>query len=412
MRITCPTCSTQYEVDENDISFSGQDVQCSECMTIWTQARGGEATNPRSADSIVSEDKSDDDVADVSEAPDEAPEEETVSDLNFPDEPEEAPVKFDYPDIADSPEEDTPAVAVEEPEDEAPEAVPTEPEAEIAEPTQDTDDDIDDDENPIWKEIAALAQEASDDAAKNSSEESQYTPPDSIPPIQETPVVPDEQEPIAKTASEGERPWEAAAEAEEEGFSDFVWNDPSKEDDEPEEESPKEDEANPGDTRFTPLADTAAGKLDDMDDDVIAAALNEQMAIEDELEGAPQPEGRDIANIPVELGGPRRRTPNVDALKDSVRSKSVKLTKEEEQEQVPARRFRRGLSLILLIFVILLAVYVSENQIVEYLPAAGPYLETYGSYVDILRANAEVFAANMWELILQGVDWVKAKIDG
>lgn len=149
-----------------------------------------------------------------------------------------------------------------------------------------------------------------------------------------------------------------------------------------------------------------------MDDDLIAAALNEQMAIEDALDDAPRPEARDVASIPVELGGARARTPNVDALKESVRTKSVKLTKEEEKEQVPARRFRRGLSLILLIFVIFLAVYALQARIVEYLPAAEPYLETYASYVDILRANAEIFAAKTWALILQGVDWVMAKISG
>ncbi|MCK4861151.1 MAG: zinc-ribbon domain-containing protein, partial [Rhodobacteraceae bacterium] len=53
MRITCPTCSTQYDVDESDIAVTGQDVQCTECMTIWTQARSGEATNPRSAGEIA-----------------------------------------------------------------------------------------------------------------------------------------------------------------------------------------------------------------------------------------------------------------------------------------------------------------------------------------------------------------------
>ena len=432
MRITCPNCSTQYEVDENDISFTGQDVQCSECMTIWTQTRGGEATNPRMADDLAEETSSDDEIAEIPDEPDEAPEAEIVSDLNYPEEPEEAPVAFDYPDATELPEEeDAPAAEITEPDDDeadAPELdeIPetdeasdedevSEDELEPLETSETTDDDSDSEEDPIWKEIAALANEASEDLEDTSTSEPEYFPPDDIPPIQSTPVVPDEQEAAEKVANEQERPWEAAAEAEEEGFSDFVWSDPSS-DDEPDEdvltETDNSGSESSGKPQFTPLPDTSGEQLEKMDDDLIAAALNEQMAIEDALEDEPHPAERDIANVPVELGGPRRRTPNVEALKSSVRAKSVKLTKEEEKEKVPARRFRRGLSLILLIFVILLAVYVSKGQIVEYLPVAEPYLETYASYVDILRANAEVFAANVWELTLQGVDWVMAKING
>lgn len=99
MRITCPNCSTQYEVEENDISFSGQDVQCSECMTIWTQSRNGEATNPRMADDLVEDDSPVDVAEEVTEFSEDGEQEEIVSDLNFPDEPEEKPVHYDYPDV-------------------------------------------------------------------------------------------------------------------------------------------------------------------------------------------------------------------------------------------------------------------------------------------------------------------------
>ena len=90
MRITCPTCSTQYEVDEKDISFTGQDVQCSECMTIWTQSRNGEATNPRKADELTDEKSTDNGSEEIAAVADAEIEEEIVSDLNYPDDPENA----------------------------------------------------------------------------------------------------------------------------------------------------------------------------------------------------------------------------------------------------------------------------------------------------------------------------------
>ncbi len=37
MRLICPNCSAQYEVDENVIPSSGRDVQCSSCGHTWFQ---------------------------------------------------------------------------------------------------------------------------------------------------------------------------------------------------------------------------------------------------------------------------------------------------------------------------------------------------------------------------------------
>ncbi len=384
MRITCPTCSTQYDVDENDISFTGQDVQCTECMTVWTQARNGEATNPRLAGAVV------DDGEEIS-----SEEDETL-------EAEEVPLEDATASIMDEePDEDTQDDEIAELE-ELDGTVP-EPETENDDLADDPvepdalDDDDDEDENPIWKEIAALAQEARSDSDSESTD-SEYSPPDDMPPIQTQPVVPDEAELSADDDDDEDRPWDAAADSEE-GFSDFVWNDPSNgDDDEPETDDSSADKSEP---EFTALEETSDDALDNMDDDLISAALNEQMAIEDALEDAPKSAGRDISDVPVELGGPRARTPNVEALKDSVRSKSVKLTTEELKEQVPARRFRRGLSFILLVFVILGAVYIARNTITEYIPAVGPYLESYATFVDLLRTKAEVLGAYVWDLVMQ-----------
>ena len=404
MRITCPTCSTQYDVDENDIAFTGQDVQCTECMTVWTQTRSGEASNARLADAL---DGDKEQTPEVEKKVDVA-QEDAISPIAVEDEDEdEDATRDDQEDEITAPEEleETKSDAtLDSPEDDEPEGNSVEPETSVD----------DDNENPIWKEIAALAKEARAESEGESTSESDYSPPDDQPPIQSSPVIPDEAEPAIDTPDEDDRPWEVAAESDE-SFSDFVWSDPSKES---ATEAETDGAATDGDEdgsldqskpEFTPLTDTSGGPLGKMDDDLIAAALNEQMAIEDALEYAPQPAGRDISDVPVELGGPRSRIPNVEALKNSVRSKSVELTPDELQEQVPARRFRRGVTLILLIFVVLGAIYISRATITEYVPAIGPYLETYATYVDLLRAKAEVLGAYVWDSITQGYDLVIAR---
>ncbi|MBL3607639.1 zinc-ribbon domain-containing protein [Rhodovulum sulfidophilum] len=43
MRLTCPKCGAQYEVDEAVIPDEGRDVQCSNCNHIWFQEPSGAA---------------------------------------------------------------------------------------------------------------------------------------------------------------------------------------------------------------------------------------------------------------------------------------------------------------------------------------------------------------------------------
>lgn len=44
MRLVCPNCSAQYEVDESVIPEAGRDVQCSSCGKTWWQTRSAEDT--------------------------------------------------------------------------------------------------------------------------------------------------------------------------------------------------------------------------------------------------------------------------------------------------------------------------------------------------------------------------------
>src|SRR5690606_18399238 len=42
MRLICPSCGAQYEVDESVIPDGGRDVQCSNCGHAWFQRSAGQ----------------------------------------------------------------------------------------------------------------------------------------------------------------------------------------------------------------------------------------------------------------------------------------------------------------------------------------------------------------------------------
>jgi len=60
MRLTCPNCSAQYEVDERVIPQNGRDVQCSACGHTWYQYPMEVALQMRASDLDEDEDEDDD----------------------------------------------------------------------------------------------------------------------------------------------------------------------------------------------------------------------------------------------------------------------------------------------------------------------------------------------------------------
>ena len=402
MRITCPTCAAQYDVNENDIAFTGQEVQCSECMTVWTQTRSGEVENAHAADALIEEPE-----VEAVEPAQASPEWATISELA-----EETQAEAD--EISDVEEievevQSKTAEANEEPkiEDEYP--APEEPVL------------VDEAVSPIVEDTPAeVTEDSVDETEANTkqdepeSADADYTPPDEMPPIQGAPAASDEAEPIFPAPDEDERPWETE-EIRDDELTGFVWSDPTKAETDEDIAEPAhtddDEKPDPVDDSST-FEDAANGSLEEIDDSDIARALKAQMEIEDELESNPEQAKRDLEAVPEELGGRRSRAPDMDALKSSVRAKSVDLTKDELQEAKPARRFRRGFVLTLVLFAALAAVYVLRGQIGEAIPAVQPYLETYATLVDTLRAQAEGLVNTAWALILQGFDWVMAKISG
>lgn len=50
MRLVCPNCDAEYEVDDNLVPAEGRDVQCSNCTTTWFQAALSDKIEPSPAD--------------------------------------------------------------------------------------------------------------------------------------------------------------------------------------------------------------------------------------------------------------------------------------------------------------------------------------------------------------------------
>ncbi|WP_417587733.1 zinc-ribbon domain-containing protein [Pararhodobacter oceanensis] len=63
MRLTCPNCSAQYEVDEKVIPQNGRDVQCSACGHTWYQYPMEVALQMRAAELDDDDDEDDEDRA-------------------------------------------------------------------------------------------------------------------------------------------------------------------------------------------------------------------------------------------------------------------------------------------------------------------------------------------------------------
>jgi predicted Zn finger-like uncharacterized protein len=86
MRITCPNCGAQYEVDDALIPEAGRDVQCSNCGKGWFQARHPEPVEPVEEEPVATEVVVEDTVAAEAAAPSPEPEpvEDTVAEVAEP----------------------------------------------------------------------------------------------------------------------------------------------------------------------------------------------------------------------------------------------------------------------------------------------------------------------------------------
>lgn len=101
MRLVCPNCGAQYEVDDRVIPDSGRDVQCSACGHAWYQMPQGyseadaEAAQPDHDDTLLPEDEDEGEspAEDVAAAPREPAPVESDAEASEP----EAPAAVDAP---------------------------------------------------------------------------------------------------------------------------------------------------------------------------------------------------------------------------------------------------------------------------------------------------------------------------
>jgi predicted Zn finger-like uncharacterized protein len=138
MRITCPNCAAQYEVDEGLIPDSGRDVQCSNCGKGWFQAKHPEdAAEPE--DTTLAVDETDEATADAGEPTRAEP--QTMAEAVAEDETE------DFEDEVEAGlEDEAESLAVSDEEDAAPQPVaPAEPDTD----DEALDDDIDEAPAPV-----------------------------------------------------------------------------------------------------------------------------------------------------------------------------------------------------------------------------------------------------------------------
>ncbi|MEI4471489.1 zinc-ribbon domain-containing protein [Frigidibacter sp. MR17.24] len=94
MRLTCPNCAAQYEVDAQMIPDTGRDVQCSNCGQMWFQPPEG--VDPASFAAPVADDWAEDDPSPEDRAPEEDAGADTEPDATA--EPAYATVHADAPD--------------------------------------------------------------------------------------------------------------------------------------------------------------------------------------------------------------------------------------------------------------------------------------------------------------------------
>ncbi len=359
MRITCPSCGTQYDVDENDIAFSGQEVQCSECQEIWIQKRDG---------SVLALD-TDEPEETVAPKGDEAPAEEPAEPgVRPPEETEKVKEVWDeISELAKTTEDD-------------PEEEPDESESDEADEEPETD-------FPPIQETPAVVDEPANEQANDRTEkpwESDEIPEDDAAAEEVSGILDEIEDAIEITETEDELSEKITPEAEEDGATGE-----NEESDVDKDEKGEEDDESDVKLRLVSDADADEGEdeavenEDEFDEDELLKTFRTQIEIEDELEANPPPVDENVTPLPADLIGRRARGANIDAVKESIRSADT-----GESAVTPRNRFRRGFILPLLLLAIVAAIYVFSGSIVAMVPALAPVVNSVIAFVDVVRSAA------------------------
>ncbi len=379
MRITCPSCGAQYDVDDNDISFAGQDVQCSECLKVWVQRRDGSIEETDGDSAPATAETATEKMAAQVEANPPAEVETAIPDgadspfyvyddsgLSFVDEiiAAETGADTEKPDLEDDTRQNGDV-------DPAMPPVQDPPATHGDVPIQDVGG------SPYpWEEIAEAENAAS---ADNTDAESDAESVEGVaaPSSSETPEL------LPDTPAQIDIPESAlklVEDVDEQALEELI-------------------------------ADPGLDEDDKFDEQALLKAFRSQIEVEEKLAASPS-QVEEIDEIPEELIGKRARVPDIDAIKESVRWNGSGLSDEAMIMLKPRRYFRRGFILSMVLFTIAAAVYVLNAQIATLVPAAAPALDIYVGLVDIVRTVAAKIGNLVIDWTKQGFDWVMAKVNG
>lgn len=343
MRITCPNCGAQYEVDDALIPESGRDVQCSNCGRGWFQTRH-EDEAPGAPPAPVSAEA----VDEVRPEPD-----------------------FD----AEAPDEEPPVTANTFGE--------IEPEAPVAHEAEETDGPADQepDEEASTAEVAEFETEETWTPPPEDTEEPEGTD-------NEAPVEAVEEEP--PLANEPELPAEDAP------------KDTATEETEaaPGDEEPEEEDEAPAPMAPRQTDEAVLAVLREEAEREIAARRHEQggsletqpdLGLEETPDhGAVGPAAAAAGAAAIASGTRRDLLPDIDEINSTLRSdadREAGPAAEDEGAVVRERRrgFRLGFGLVILIVAALIGTYVMSEQIVDAVPSLEPYVISYVDWANGVR---------------------------
>jgi predicted Zn finger-like uncharacterized protein len=347
MRITCPNCGAQYEVDDALIPESGRDVQCSSCGKGWFQSRQVALAETASAPAAVTQDT----APETMDEPADDPPHEPVAEADAAYETAHDPTPETAPDV--SAEADLAESAEFEPEaDHSPEvglAAASEAELTI-------------DEAPEWLRDTdePTPADAPEPPTEGLAQHAEGPAPDAEPDAEDDPDAP---------------PATAAALP------------PRKTD------------------------ETILAVLREEAEREIAQRRQEAATLESQPDlGLPEAPERSAGHRPVdaaEVGGTRQREilPDIDAINSSLRSDHDRRDSLDGETLVEEQRrgFRMGFGIMLAIAAALIALYVGADWLAETVPALAPVLAAYLDLANGLRSWID-------GLLAAGVDGLSALV--
>ena len=384
MRLTCPNCGAQYEVDPGMIPDEGRDVQCSNCGQTWFQMPEGQMSVPEEApvaeETAETEAQITDEPAETeAPAPDDHETVEHAEDAQDG-EPAEEPESAEAAEQAAEPAEDP------EHQDDSGEPVP-----DVAEDVVDGEEDQ---PPPSPLEDALQAQREAIEAAGSEQEDDPETDAGDAPAGDEPP--PEERSEDAPAADE-----------------------PAT--DETEDEAPEASEEDP------PRREVDAAVLgilrEEAEREVAARRQERGEALETQTEmGLPEAADdetglravEDEIGEQVEAPGSRSDLlPDVEEINSSLRpadqhEDGVGPDDPVAQEENKRRGFRSGFVAIVTVAAVLVLTYVFAPQIVRTVPAAEPVVILYLDLADGARAGLDSAMARS----VEGLAGLLAKMGG